>query len=136
MFDRCVYFNLITLTRRISRLWQEEFQRLGLSPSHGYLLFAIAEESPVSQKQLSHILELDASTVTRFVDKLMAMDLVEKTSPGKGGRLSVTKQGRVVYRKVSRIMDGLYAQMQEHFGKEDFHDFVRRLRKAKDSFES
>ncbi|MCA9393980.1 MAG: winged helix-turn-helix transcriptional regulator [Candidatus Omnitrophica bacterium] len=136
MFDRCIYFNLVTLTRRITRIWQEEFQKLGLSPSHGYLLFAVAEESPVSQKQLSEILELDASTVTRFVDKLISMNLVEKSSVGKGGELSVTPRGRTVYKQVNRAMDDLYGRMQTHFGKREFRGFVRRLSAAKDSLES
>lgn len=134
MFDECIYFNLVTLTRRVSKTWQEEFERLGLSPSHGYLLFAIAENPKASQKDLGELMELDASTITRFVDALAAKGLVEKKSRGKGAVIAMTPEGRKTHRAVQAAMDRLYGAMAGHFGEKRFTAFVGDLRAARESF--
>lgn len=135
MFDRCIYFNLATLTRRINRIWSDAFGRVGLSPSHGYLLRAIAESPEASQKDLGELMELDASTITRFMDALEAKGLIEKTSRGKGASFGVTREGRKVNRAVTKTMDELFQGMQAHFGAAQFKVLVEGLRKAKQSFE-
>lgn len=135
MFDHCLYFNISVLARKIGAIWQNEFEREGLSPSHGYLLAAIAEKAPVSQKVLSETLELDASTVTRLVDSLVARGLARKTAKGKGGSVEITAAGRRLHRSVTRVMDDLYHRMQRHFGEKRFEEFVGSLRSARASVE-
>lgn len=135
MFEKCIYFNLVTLTRQINKIWQQEFSRLGMAPSHGYLLFAVVENPRLSQKALSELLELDASTITRFIDTLIAKGLVEKDGRGKGAVLSVTAEGKKEYKRVKALMNALYSNMQQHFGKEEFAEFVASLSTAKHSLQ-
>jgi len=135
MFEECVYFNLATLARKLNKIWNVEFERLGLSASHGYLLFAIVENPKATQKDLSALMELDASTITRFIDALAAQGLVKKTSRGKGAIFAVTPEGKKAYRAVKKPMDGLYHSMQAHFGAVEFKAFVNDLRNAKHSFD-
>ena len=131
MFDECIYFNLVALTRKINKIWQEEFERLGLTPSHGYLLFAIVKEPNASQKELSEILALDASTITRLIDNLVKKNLVDKKSRGKGAILSVTPAGEKEYLVIKETMDKLYNSMQKKFGKKEFSDLVNGLHAAR-----
>lgn len=135
MFDRCVYFNLTTLTRKVTKLWQTEFGRLDLSPSHGYLLKAMSDEPDASQKDLSAAMELDASTVTRFIDALAQRGLIEKLSVGKGARYRVSPLGRRTVKRIDRLMDELYAQMQDTFGPKVLRDFVSQVQHARHHFE-
>lgn len=131
MFERCIYFNLVTLTRKVGRVWQAEFDRLGLSPSHGYLLFAIVERPEAAQKDLGELLELDASTITRLVEGLEKKGLVEKISRGKGAKLAVTAAGKRAYFDIKQVMDALYEGMQKRFGPSHFKNFVNDLSEAK-----
>lgn len=131
MFEECIYFNLTTLTRKISEIWKSEFARLGLGPSHGYLLFAIAELPETSQKELGNLLELDASNITRLMDALTQKGLVIKTSRGKGAEFSLTAEGDHAYRNVKSTMDSLYNSMQKSFGTQNFNSLVNDLKKAK-----
>jgi DNA-binding MarR family transcriptional regulator len=133
MYERCIYFNLTTLTRQITKIWQEEFDRLGLSPSHGYLLVAIAGNPAISQKELSELLELDPSTVTRFIDTLVQDGLAEKKDKGKGAVTTVTAKGRRISQQVTKVMDALYSQMKERFGAKRFEAFVSDLSSARQS---
>lgn len=131
MFNQCIYFNLSSLTRQITKIWQDEFVAVGLSPSHGYILFALANNPDASQKDLSEIMELDASTITRFVEALVAKKLIAKDKAGKGARYSLTAEGALLAKRVSGVMDGLLGHMSETFGAQQFDDFVGQLRRAK-----
>ena len=133
MFDGCIYFNLSALTRKITKIWEEEFAKLGLSPSHGYLLFAIAENPGASQKELGEIMELDPSTVTRFVDTLVVKGLAAKPIRGKGASIHLTADGKRQYRKIKKTMDALYGKMRDHFGEKEFGSFVDGLYEARQS---
>lgn len=134
MFNDCIYFNLTTLTRKITKIWQEEFNKLGLSPSHGYLLFAMQEQPNASQKELAEIMELDASTITRFIDTLINKGFAEKSTRGKGAAFTITPSGTKEYKKIKKTMNLLYEQMESHFGDKAFSQFVDQLYNARQSF--
>lgn len=136
MFDRCIYFNLVALTRRITKIWQREFAKLGLFPSHGYLLFAIAENPGASPSTMAELLELDGSTISRFLDLLVNRGLIERTRRGKGAQLHTTDDGLKVYDQVKAVMDRLYHQMQIQFGPSEFKEFVSLLHAARNTVEN
>lgn len=131
MFDQCIFFNLSTLTRQIMKTWQNEFSMIGLSPSHGYLLMAIALEPSATQKDLSEIMELDASTIARFVDGLESKKLIKKTGTGKGTNFVLTKRGLKLTRTIDKMMNDLSVSMRSIFGKREFHNLVSLLQETK-----
>lgn len=118
----------------VGKIWKEEFGQLGLSPSHGYLLFAIVTDESLSQKQLSELLGLDQSTMTRFIDNLIEKGLISKCGKGKGSALSPTTKGTRVHEKVSLLMDQLYSRMQSQIGKKRFSKFVTELQDLREVF--
>ena len=133
MFDGCLYFNLSSLSRTITEIWKDEFSQLGLSPSHGYLLFAMVEKSGVQQKDYGDYLDLDASTINRLIDILIQKGYAEKDGVGRGSVVSVTPQGRELYRKVKKSMSSLKQQMTEGLGKAKFEKLVQDLAMARDT---
>lgn len=135
MYSNCVYFNLSTLNRRITKIWQDEFNLIGLSPSHGYLLSAMAEKPMATQKELSEIMELDASTITRFIDVLSTKKMIEKVSIGKGAKFTLTKKGSDVSDKANRLMNTLFSNMQNTLGKNEFTKLVDSLKQTKQAFQ-
>jgi len=134
MYERCIYFNLSTLNRRITKIWQDEFHPLGLSPSHGYLLAAMAESPLATQKELSEMMELDASTITRFIDQLHNKSLIEKVSVGKGAKFSLTDQGISTSQRINELMNSLFTNMQQKIGEKELDSFVESLQQTKDIF--
>ena len=66
----CLYFTANSLARRITAMAEEAFGKVGLSPSHAFLVMLVNEQPGISQKELSRALNLAPSTVTRFVDSL------------------------------------------------------------------
>ena len=78
MVERCLYFNINTLTRVVNRIWDDAFAELGLSPSHAYLLRLVLSQPGLTPKQINLELKLEKSTVTRFIDVLGKRDLYNK----------------------------------------------------------
>ncbi|MFD2257006.1 MarR family winged helix-turn-helix transcriptional regulator [Luteolibacter algae] len=127
MFDGCLYFNLSSLTRSITEIWKLEFAKLGLSPSHGYLLFAMVENSGMQQKDYGDYLDLDASTVNRLIDALVRKNLVAKNGMGRSSEVYVTDEGRLEYRRIKKTMDTLRQKMIDSLGEERFDQLVGDL---------
>lgn len=134
MFNDCLYFNLSSLTRSITDIWKAEFLKLGLSPSHGYLLFAMVENSGEQQKNYGAHLDLNASTVNRLIDTLIEKSLVEKRGTGRGSEVVVTAEGKREYRRVKKTMAKLRQKMSDSLGEENFSQLVGNLSTARDSF--
>jgi DNA-binding MarR family transcriptional regulator len=79
----------------------------GLSVSQCYALETLLSNGPTTMSELARTLYLEASTVTRIIDRLVDADLVERTasdSDRRVCRVAVTDAGR---RLVLRIRDDL-----------------------------
>ncbi len=135
MFERCLYFNLNALTRRLNRVWESEFRQVGLSAPHAYVMRLVLNEPGILQKQLADALHLDPSTVTRFVDALTARRLVRR-SPNHTDRRSAavfpTAEGKRLHDRLERIGEGLYQALRTKLGSKRFQELVRALREAGD----
>ena len=136
MFDDCLYFNLSSLTRSITDTWKEEFAQLGLSPSHGYLLFAMVERPDEQQKDYGEHLDLDASTINRLVDTLISKGLIEKSGSGRGSSVSVTAEGKSICRQIKKSMNKLKDRMSSELGSARFKKLVQELAVARQSLGS
>lgn len=133
MFDGCLYFNLSSITRSITETWKVEFAKLGLTPSHGYLLFAMVESSGEQQKDYGEYLDLNASTINRLIDSLVQKKLAVKEGAGRGSELSVTAEGRREYRRIKKTMEELREKMSATLGKKRFAQLVNDLASARES---
>ncbi|MEW6612024.1 MarR family transcriptional regulator [Thermithiobacillus tepidarius DSM 3134] len=133
MFDCCLYFNLNVLTRTINRIWEEAFQRLGLSPSHAYLLRLVLGEPGITQKRVAQALGLAPSTVTRFVDALAAKGLLERGPNAADARESAlypTAAGQALEAELDATGQALFQRMRSTLGAERFDQLVTTLREA------
>ncbi len=136
MFEGCLYFNLSSITRSVTETWRSEFAKLDLSPSHGYLLFAMVQNSGAQQKDYSELLDLDASTINRLIDSLIHKKLVIKEGCGRGSEVSVTKEGLREYRKIKKTMENLRQKMADSLGERRFAQLVENLSSARESLSS
>lgn len=133
MFDRCLYFNLNTLTRSVNRIWEQAFQPLGLSPAHAYLLMAVLQEPGLSQKRLAELLDLAPSTVTRFVDTLLGRGLLIRTQNPADGRESLvhpSDQALALEKALRDTGERLFRLMQSQLGGAEMNMFVGEMKQA------
>ncbi len=138
MFERCLYFNLNALTRKVNRIWESEFRQTGLPASHAYVLRLVLSEPGISQKQLARELHLAPSTVTRFVDALIKRRLVRRNTSHTDRRSATvypTAEGKRLQKKLERIGEGLFQAMKTKLGDKHFQELVRALREARSTLE-
>ncbi|HHJ14465.1 MAG TPA: MarR family transcriptional regulator [Gammaproteobacteria bacterium] len=138
MFERCLYFNLNALTRKVNRLWEAEFRPTGLSPSHAYLMRLILDEPGLSQKQLAEELRLDPSTVARFVDALAARRLVHRDTSSSDRRSATvipTREGKRLQKTLEKIADELFHTLRKRIGDKAFRQLVNSLRETRNALD-
>ena len=70
IYAMCLYFTSGALARKVEKLAQTSWDKVGLSPSHAYLLMMALEEPGVQPSGLAAHLQLQPSTVTRLIEKL------------------------------------------------------------------
>ena len=134
MFERCLYFNLNALTRKVNRIWEAEFRQTGLSPPHAYLMRLVLDEPGLSQKQLADALHLDPSTVTRFVDALAARQLVRRDTSSSDRRSATvfpTREGKRLQKKLEKIGEALFQTLRKRLGDKAFRQLVNSLRETR-----
>lgn len=81
--SKCLYFTSNALARKMTKLADEAFAPLGLSPSYAFLILLIHENPGITPSALSQQLNLDPSTITRLADKMILRSLITKEKDGK-----------------------------------------------------
>jgi len=138
MFERCLYFNLNALTRKVNRIWESEFRQTGLSAPHAYVMRLVLSEPGISQKLLAEELHLDPSTVTRFVDALAERHLVRRDTSNSDRRSAAvfpTVEGKRLQKRLEKIGDNLFQTMRTRLGDKHFQELVTALREARSTLE-
>ncbi|MBI5460946.1 MAG: MarR family transcriptional regulator [Gammaproteobacteria bacterium] len=135
MFERCLYFNLNALVRKVDKIWEQAFSELGLSPAHAYLLRLVLSQPSITQKQIADELHLEKSTVTRFIDALEEKGYLRRTRSGREQTIVPSAAARRLEVQLSAQGDALYARMVNAIGRADMVELVRRLRETADKLQ-
>ena len=92
--ERCLYFQTGNLSRVLSRMADEAFRQVGLSPSYAFLLMKVNDEPGIQPSKLSEVLGLTPSTITRLIEKMEYQGYLERISEGRATRVEPTGQCR------------------------------------------
>ena len=113
----CSSLKLRQLSRRVSQLFDAEVGSAGLKTTQYSLLSHVVRLGPVRPGQLAAVMEMDASTLTRNLQPLIAQGWVQ-VGPGEDGRsrqVDATPAGRAkqaLARKAwQRAQQGFNARM-------------------------
>lgn len=134
MFERCLYFNTNTLARKVNRMWKDAYNEVGLSPSHAYLLRLVLAKPGLSQQTIANELNLEKSTITRFIDKMEAQGFIVRTvSSTRSTReqsIFPTEKAKQLHNRLEQIGDTLYAEVLNIMGETELKTLVKDLREA------
>jgi DNA-binding MarR family transcriptional regulator len=118
LLSGCLYFTANHLGRVINRMAEEEFGRIGLSPTYGFLMVAILENEGATHNELSQIMHLTPSTMTRLIDKLVYKQLVIRKQEGRQVRIYATEAGRKLRDEIDTAWERLHSRYAEVLGRE------------------
>lgn len=128
MFERCLYFNLNALTRKVNKIWEQAFQDLELSPSHAYLLRVVLASPGISQQGIANELKLEKSTITRFVEALENKGYLKRVKTGREQCVYPTQAATDIFDQLEQQGDLLYQKMTKNLGKTPLKQLVGELR--------
>jgi len=130
MFDKCIYFNSNAFVRQLNRIWDDAYKATGLSAPHAYLLRLVCHEPDISQKEAGRQLQLEKSTITRFVSALEEQGLLVRLSGANGRevRLKPSATGKRLGKQLDEIGAGLYKQMRKQLGANQFEEMLKLMR--------
>ena len=128
MFENCLYFNTNILIREITRMWDEEFIKIGLSPSHGYLLFIVLSHPGITQKGVAETMRLKPSTISRFIDTLVGKGYILRQQEGKGSLLYPTGRAVSAQYELERTINNLQEQLILKTSKAETKELLSKMR--------
>jgi DNA-binding MarR family transcriptional regulator len=105
-FSKCLGSQINVVARSLRLFLEKELSPTGVSPSQWMLLMALGENNNQVQTAIAKTVNLDDATVTRIIDKLAEMGLLERNqdiSDRRAQIISLTDKGWKIYKEWSAI---------------------------------
>jgi len=131
-YDQCLYYASNVFARSMEKLAEEEFGAIGLSPSYAYLLMAAIQKPGIRPLELSQILQLHPSTITRLVDKLQIKGYLERLNSGRTTKILPTSKSQGMQLKLARAWQNLQNRYTLLLGEEQTQQLITAIGGARD----
>lgn len=117
-YCQCLYYASNALARMTTRMAEEEFSKVGLSPSYAFLIMTVAKKQGIQPGEISKALELTPSTITRLIDKMEKKGLLRRKFEGKTTEVYITAKGEALTGEIKKCWLSLYLRFSEMLGEE------------------
>lgn len=111
----------------MTRIAEQVFKKIDLSPSYAYLLVVVHQYPGITQKDLSDKLSIAPSTSTRFIDKLEKLNIVYRKLDWKETHIYLTEKGIMLGEEIDERFDELNKQYTSILGEEKSSDLAKVL---------
>lgn len=134
MTDNRFFFLMSQTQALIKRHFDLKITKEGLNISTGQtgLMFLLAEQDKRPMSELSSILNIDNSAITRLIDRLEKHGLVERVQNPEDRRqflIGITDKGLTQIEKIKTIVKDMNRIITEDFTDSDIETFKRILNK-------
>lgn len=109
--EGCLYFTANSLSRYLNEMAEEAFKITGIAPAYAYVMLVILEDPGLNQNKLAQKMNLKASTITRFVDKLIKQGYAERVHKSRSAHVYPTEEGKefkVIIEQALKILHDAY----------------------------
>ena len=126
-FCGCLYFTTNALARKVEKLAGESWKKIGLAPSHAYLLKLVLEEPGMQAGQLAEQLQLTPSTITRLIEKLEEKKLVTRITEGKTTNVFPTQKAKELKPQMKQCLYEFNGKYSKILGKEESRQLIHNM---------
>ncbi|KIC92450.1 MarR family winged helix-turn-helix transcriptional regulator [Flavihumibacter sp. ZG627] len=131
-FSKCMYFSSGALARKMEKLAIESWKKIGLSPSHAYLLLMVLEDPGMQPGALADELQLSPSTITRLIEKLEEKKLVIRTTEGKLTNVYPTPRAKELLPQMKQCLADFNERFGSVLGKEESTRLIQNINRITD----
>lgn len=126
-FCSCLYFTTNALARKVEKLAVESWKKIGLAPSHAYLLKLVIDEPGMQAGILAEQLQLTPSTITRLIEKLEEKKLVTRVTEGKTTNVFPTQKAKEMKIQIKQCIEEFHEKYVKILGKEESKQFIQNM---------
>lgn len=127
ILSMCLYFTSNRFARYMTKMADEAFAKINLSPTYVYLLVIVNEYPGITQKNMCEKLSIAPSTGTRFIDKLEKLNFVYRDSEWKETHIHLTEKGMQLLEEVDECFDSFRKQYTSILGEETSENLTKAL---------
>ena len=127
LLSGCLYFSSNKFVRVLTKLAEDEFKITGLTPTYAFAVTVVNKHGKISSTELAEYLQMAPSTITRFVDKLLIKNLVERRIDGKNSFIFSTEKGKELQESINIAWNSLEKALNEKLGEEESKKMVETL---------
>jgi len=123
----CLGFRLGSAWRRVDRLFNRAFARIGLSHAHGHVLACVLAEGDLRLVDIAHRTGFEPSTVSRLVKELARRKLVRRTPDPTDGRaqlVSPAKRGEALRGEIAGLVQRAEERLRRELTGTDLDGFL------------
>lgn len=121
----CLFFTANSLARDITRMGEEEFARIGMTPSYAFVMTLAIQTPGISQKEISAGMNMAPSTVSRFIDALIMRGLLKKDVQGRTTYIHPTEKGVQLHESILAVWKNLYERYSRILGRKNGEELTR-----------
>ncbi|MDZ7717544.1 MAG: MarR family transcriptional regulator [Balneolaceae bacterium] len=108
-------------SREITRHFDSYFEEFDLATSYAELLLILQDRVELSQNDLAEEMNLAPSTITRFVNKLVKKDLVEKKKVGRTAMITLSRKGQGISPALKKSFENAVKDLKSTLGDKYVH---------------
>lgn len=129
-FNDCLFHASSAIFRRLAMMADAQFKMVELTPTQGFILMTLKKAPGITISDLARVHQLDPSTMTRALDKLVLRGYVHRESMGKITRVFPTDGGARKEADAKAAWKKLKADYGKMIGTSESLHIARSLAKA------
>ena len=124
-----IHNTLNTFSREVSTFFDDHFKEFGLATSYIELILLVKNSGEdCTQKEIAEKMNLDPSTITRFITKLQKKELVEKKRSGRLVSIRLTAKGEKLALNAEKTYKKAESELERRLGSQ-YLDTTEKLLK-------
>ena len=112
--ERQVCFALAVASRSVLALYRPLLEPMGLTHPQYLVMLALWGRSPLTVKEIGHLLQLDSATLSPLLKRLAAAGLLTRTrdeADERALRIELTERGRQLRKQAEQIPPSIVARL-------------------------
>ena len=132
----CLYYSANALARNITRMAEKEFRPTGLAPSLAFVVMTVNRKPGITAGELSAIMQLQPSTVTRLVDKLEDNGYLRRHNEGRYIEVFPTSEATRLNESLKSAWQSLHRRYSTMLGEQAANQLTAAIYAASSKLES